>query len=114
MAKLSVPVTLACGGAFAVLFVFMRLLMPRLHRWTQQSQETIGELSQRVQEDFAGIRVLQSFAATGRERAALATRNRQLMAYNIRLTRLRGVIDALTHSTGGLVNLGVLVVGGLQ
>lgn len=114
MAGLDLPVTLASAGAFGLLFVALRLLMPRLHRWSKLSQEAIGELSQRVQEDFAGIRVLHGFAATDRERAALATRNRRLLSYNLRLTRLRGVVDAITHSTTGLVLLGVLLVGGHQ
>ncbi len=114
MASLDLPVTLACGGAFGVLALLMRLLMPRLHHWSKRSQTAIGDLSQRVQEDFAGIRILHAFAAADRERATLATRNRRLLLWNLKLTRLRGAVDALTHTTAGLVLLGVLLVGGLR
>ncbi|MBK8096891.1 MAG: ABC transporter ATP-binding protein [Planctomycetes bacterium] len=112
MAAMSVPVTLACSVGFGLLFLVMRLLVPRLHAWSKRSQEAIGELSQRAQEDFAGIRVVWQFAAEERERAALATRNRRYLFANLRLVRLRAAVNAITHSTTGLVMLAVLAVGG--
>lgn len=112
MARMNLPVTLACSAVFAVLFVSLRLLVPRLSHWSKASQQAIGELSQRAQEDFAGVRVLHQFAATGRERAALATRNRRYLLANLKLVRLRQLINAATHTSTGLVMLGVLLVGG--
>jgi ATP-binding cassette subfamily B protein len=114
MASMDVPVTLASIGVFGVLFVGMRVLMPRLHRWSKRSQEAIGEVSQRAQEDFAGIRVVQQFGIVERERAAMATRNRRYLLANLRLTRLRSLLHAMSHSTSGVVMLGVLLVGGHQ
>ncbi|MBL9076813.1 MAG: ABC transporter ATP-binding protein [Planctomycetes bacterium] len=114
MASMDVPVTLASAGVFGLLFVGMRALMPRLHRWSKKSQEAIGDVSQRAQEDFAGIRVVQQFAAVDRERAALATRNRRYLLANLRLVRLRSLLHAMSHSTSGVVMLGVLLVGGHQ
>lgn len=114
MASMSVPVTLACAGGFLVLFLLMRLVLPRLHRWSKQSQEAVGQISQRAQEDFAGIRVVQQFALQAREQAAMATRNRRYLLANLRLTRLRALLSSLTHSTSGLVLLAVLAVGGHQ
>jgi ATP-binding cassette subfamily B multidrug efflux pump len=114
MAGMDVPVTLASLGVFAVLFTAMRVLLPRLHRWSKKSQEAIGDISQRAQEDFAGIRVVQQFAAEDRERAAMATRNRRYLLANLRLVRLRSLMHAMSHSTSGVVMLGVLMVGGWQ
>jgi ATP-binding cassette subfamily B protein len=114
MLGMDVPVTLASLAVFGVLFVAMRALMPRLHVWSKKAQEAIGEVSQRAQEDFAGIRVLHQFDAIARERAAMATRNRRYLLANLRLVRLRSLLNALTHSTSGLVMLGVLAVGGWQ
>ncbi|MBL8728858.1 MAG: ABC transporter ATP-binding protein [Planctomycetes bacterium] len=114
MASMDLPVTLASLGVFGVLFVAMRVLMPRLHRWSKKSQEAIGEVSQRAQEDFAGIRVVQQFGIGARERAAMATRNRRYLLANLRLTRLRALLNAMSHSTSGVVMLGVLLVGGHQ
>lgn len=112
MAQMSLPVTLVCGAVFALLFGFLRLLLPRLQHWSKQAQAAIGDLSQRVQEDFAGIRVLQQFGAQQRELAALARRNRRSLAFNLRLVRLRSLMHAVTHSTTGILVLGVLLVGG--
>ena len=114
MLGMDVPVTLASLGAFAVLFLVMRLLLPRLHGWSKKSQEAIAEVQQRAQEDFAGIRVVQQFDLVARERAAMATKNRRYLLANLRLVRLRSTMHALTHSTSGAVMLGVLLVGGYQ
>ena len=114
MASMDVPVTLAAVGVFGALFVGMRFLMPRLHRWSKKSQEAIGQISQRAQEDFAGIRVVQQFATAARERAAMATKNRRYLLANLRLVRLRSLLNAASHSTSGVVMLMVLVVGGHQ
>ncbi len=114
MLSMDVPVTLASVGAFGVLFVAMRLLLKRLHGWSKKSQEAIAEVSQRAAEDFAGIRVVHQFDAGARERAAMATKNRRYLLANLRLVRLRSLMNAATHSTSGLVMLGVLAVGGHQ
>ncbi len=114
MMKMDVPVTLASLGVFGVLFVAMRFLVPRLHLWSKKSQEAIAEISQRAQEDFAGIRVVQQFGAVPRERAAMATKNRRYLLANLRLVRLRSLLNAMSHSTSGVVMLGVLLVGGHQ
>ena len=114
MAQMDVPVTLTFVGLFGVMFGFLRVILPKLYRWSKASQEAIGALSQRAQEDFSGIRVLQQFAAQDRELAAMATRNRRYLASNLRLVRLRALINAVTHSTTGAVTLAVLLVGGHQ
>ncbi len=114
MARLDVSVTLACTAAFGLLFAALRLLLPRLHQWSKKAQEAIGDLSQRAQEDFAGIRILQQFAAQDRELTAMATRNRRYLASNLRLVRLRSLMNAITHSTSGVVLFAVLLVGGHQ
>jgi ATP-binding cassette subfamily B protein len=86
--------------------------MPRLHKWSKASQEAIGQISQRAQEDFAGIRVLQQFAIEERELASMASKNRRYLGANLRLVRLRSLVNAITHSTSGLVLFAVLLFGG--
>ena len=112
MAQLDLGVTFACAIAFFALTLTLRLLMPKLHQWSKASQEAIGAISQRAQEDFAGIRVLQQFAAQDRELAAMATKNRRYLGANLRLVRLRSLVHAITHSTSGLVLFAVLLFGG--
>lgn len=112
MGQLDLGVTFACAVAFGALTLALRLLMPKLHKWSKASQEAIGGISQRAQEDFAGIRVLQQFAAQDRELAAMATKNRRYLGANLRLVRLRSLVHAITHSTSGLVLFAVLLFGG--
>ncbi|MBL8732882.1 MAG: ABC transporter ATP-binding protein [Planctomycetes bacterium] len=114
MLGMDVPVTLASLGVFAVLFLAMRTVLPRLHAWSKQSQEAIAAVSQQAQEDFAGIRVVMQFDRVDRELAAMATKNRRYLLANLRLVRLRSLMNAMTHSTSGVVTLGVLLVGGYQ
>jgi len=114
MASMNVPVTLSAMAVFGLLFTAYRAVMPRLHKWSKKSQEAIAEISQQAQEDFAGIRVVHQFAIADRERAAMATKNRRFLLANLRLVRLRSLLNALTHTTGGAVTLVVLVVGGYQ
>ncbi len=114
MASMNVPVTLAAVAAFGALFVAMRVVLPRLHRWSKASQEAIAAVSQQAQEDFAGIRVVQQFGRAAREQAAMATRNRRYLLANLRLVRLRSLVHAMSHSTSGVVTFVVLLVGGLE
>lgn len=114
MVTMNVPVALTSLGVLSSVLLAMRALLPRLHGWSKRSQEAIAAISQRAQEDFAGVRVIQQFAITDRQRAAMATRNRRFLLANLRLVRLRSLMNALTHSSSGLVMLSVLTVGGHQ
>ncbi|MFK7741417.1 MAG: ABC transporter ATP-binding protein [Planctomycetota bacterium] len=114
MLSMDVPVALSSLAALMLVFVAMRFVLPRLHRWSKKSQEAIAEISQRAQEDFSGVRVIQQFDATDRELAAMANRNRRFLFANLKTVRLRSLMNALTHSSSGVVMLAVLIVGGHQ
>lgn len=114
MLSMNVPVALASLSALLFVLVAMRFVVPRLHTWSKRSQEAIAEISQQAQEDFAGIRVVQQFDRAPRELAAMATKNRRYLLANLRLVRLRAQLNALMHSTSGVVTLGVLLVGGRE
>ncbi|MGK0434629.1 MAG: ATP-binding cassette subfamily B multidrug efflux pump [Planctomycetota bacterium] len=114
MLQMDVAVALASLAALLTVFVGMKFILPRLHKWSKKSQEAIAGVSQQAQEDFAGVRVVQQFDITDRELAAMATKNRRYLLANLRLVRLRSLMNALTHSSTGFVMLGVLLVGGHQ
>ena len=114
MLSMDVPVALASLSALLFVLVAMRFVVPRLHTWSKRSQEAIADISQQAQEDFAGVRVVQQFDRVPRELAAMATRNRRYLLANLRQVRLRSQLNALMHSTSGVVTLGVLLVGGHQ
>ena len=114
MGSISLPVTLACAAAFALMVGSLPFVMPRLRSSSQRVQESIGDLSQRAQEAFSGIHTIMSFGSMAREAAIMARMNRRYLVHNLRLTRLRAVLNAVIHGTTNLVVLGVLVVGGMQ
>jgi len=114
MLSMDVPVALASLLALMTVFVAMKFVLPKLHSWSKKSQEAIAEVSQQAQEDFAGVRVVQQFDRVPRELAAMATKNRRYLLANLRLVRLRSLLNALMHSSSGVVMLGVLLVGGHQ
>tara|TARA_R110002073_G_scaffold269714_1_gene432889 strand:- start:194 stop:1504 length:1311 start_codon:yes stop_codon:yes gene_type:complete len=111
---MDVWVALASLTALLAVFVSMKFILPRLHKWSKKSQEAIAGVSQQAQEDFAGVRVVQQFDINAREQAAMATKNRRYLLANLRLVRLRSLMNALMHSSTGFVMLGVLLVGGHQ
>lgn len=114
MLSMDVPVALASLSALLFVLVAMRFVVPRLHAWSKRSQEAIAAISQQAQEDFAGVRVVQQFDRVPRELAAMATKNRRYLLANLRQVRLRALLNALMHTTSGVVTLGVLMVGGHQ
>jgi len=114
MLQLDVAVALASMAAMLGVFLSMKFVLPRLHKWSKKSQEAIAGVSQQAQEDFSGVRVVQQFDTTERERAAMATKNRRYLLANLRVVRLRSLMNAMMHSSSGLVMLGVLMVGGYQ
>ncbi len=114
MLQIDVAVALASLAALLCVFASMKFILPRLHKWSKKSQEAIAGVSQQAQEDFAGVRVVQQFDITHRELAAMATKNRRYLLANLRLVRLRSLMNALMHSSTGFVMLGVLLVGGHQ
>ncbi|MGK0203765.1 MAG: ATP-binding cassette subfamily B multidrug efflux pump, partial [Planctomycetota bacterium] len=114
MLQIDVAVALASLTALLCVFASMKFILPRLHKWSKKSQEAIAGVSQQAQEDFAGVRVVQQFDITHRELAAMATKNRRYLLANLRLVRLRSLMNALMHSSTGFVMLGVLLVGGHQ
>ena len=114
MLQMDVAVALTALAALLAVFVSMKFTLPRLHKWSKKSQEAIAGISQQAQEDFSGVHVVQQFDITDRKLAAMATKNRRYLLANLRLVRLRSLMNALMHSSTGFVMLSVLLVGGHQ
>ena len=114
MSHLSPLLTLAAGVAFALLLASLALLMPRLQKHGLAVQEAIGEISQRAQEDFGGIRVLMNFARTTAEAVTMRNLSQAYLQKNLGLTRLRARLDLLIAICRDLVVLGIIVLGALE
>jgi ATP-binding cassette subfamily B protein len=86
----------------------------RIHDLTEQSQGKLADLSSRVQESMAGIRVVKAFVQEKHEIAEFESMNRALVAKNRELIRVQSVFYPTMELMIGLAVAVVLWVGGRQ
>jgi ATP-binding cassette subfamily B protein len=85
-----------------------------IHERFEQIQGMFSDISSRVQENLAGVRMIRAFVQEKAEMRRFETLNRDYIAQNIRLVRVQGVFQPLLESLIGLTFLIVLWVGGKQ
>jgi ATP-binding cassette subfamily B multidrug efflux pump len=86
----------------------------RIHDLTEQSQGKLADLSARVQESMAGIRVVKAFVQEKHEIAEFEDMNRQLVSKNRHLIRVQSVFYPTMELMIGLAVATVIWVGGRQ
>lgn len=74
---------------------------------TRVNQESLGRLSDVLQTNLAGVRVVRSFALEKRERARFDRSNGEYLEASLSLARLRGIMFPMV---GAASSLGILVV----
>lgn len=114
MTGLSPAVTVGAGLAFVLLLGSLALVLPRLHTHSKAAQEAIAAISQRAAEDFSGIGVILGFARAREETAAMRALSEDYLGHNMRLSRLRALLDLLIHASRNLVVVAVLILGALE
>jgi len=85
-----------------------------IHRRFERIQAMFSDISSRVQENLAGMRLVRAFAQEQAELRRFEILNREFIAENIRLVRLSGVFQPLLEALIGLTFLAVLWYGGSQ
>jgi ATP-binding cassette subfamily B protein len=95
--------------SLAVVF-FGRLIHARF----EKIQAMFSDISSRVQENLAGVRMIRAFVQEQAEMRSFAELNRNYIAQNIRLVRLQGLFQPLLEALIGMTFLVVLWVGGRQ
>ena len=91
MARMDLPLALAAASPLLVGVPLSAVLMRRIHARYRSSQDSLGELTGRVQEDIAGVRALKTYA---REPAALDNFERANADYTAKAVRV-SFYDAL-------------------
>ena len=86
----------------------------KIHDLTEESQAKLADLSARVQESMAGIRVVKAFVQENHEIAEFEGMNRALVAKNRELIRVQSVFYPTMELMIGLAVVIVLWVGGRQ
>jgi ATP-binding cassette subfamily B protein len=93
----------------AVIF-FGRIIHDRFER----IQAMFSDISSRVQENLAGVRMVRAFAQEKAELRRFAELNKTYIAQNLRLVRIQGVFQPLLEALIGVTFLVVLWAGGRQ
>src|SRR5262249_16937463 len=86
----------------------------RIHDLTEQSQAKLADLSPRVQESLAGIRVVKAFVQEKHEVAEFERMNQSLVAKNRELIRTQSVFYPTMELIIGLALVVVIWLGGRQ
>ncbi|MGA2131488.1 MAG: ABC transporter ATP-binding protein [Bryobacteraceae bacterium] len=85
-----------------------------IHSRFERIQAMFSDISSRVQENLAGVRMVRAFVQEQAEVRRFEELNRAYIAENIRLVRLSGVFQPLLETLIGLTFLTVLWYGGGQ
>ncbi len=85
-----------------------------IHSRFERIQAMFSDISSRVQENLAGVRMIRAFVQEQAELRRFEELNRQYIAQNIKLVRIQGVFDPLLEALIGITFLVVLWVGGEQ
>ena len=85
-----------------------------IHDRFEKIQAIFSDISSRVQENLAGVRMIRAFVQEKAEMRRFEELNRAYIAQNIRLVRVQGLFDPLLEALIGLTFLVVLWVGGRQ
>jgi ATP-binding cassette subfamily B protein len=86
----------------------------RIHERFEAIQKMFSDISSRVQENLAGVRVIRAFVQEQAELRKFEDLNQAYIAQNIRLARLSGTFMPLLQALIGVTFLMVLWIGGYQ
>ncbi len=86
----------------------------RIHTRFERIQAKFSDISSRVQENLAGVRIVRAFAQEKAEIRKFELLNLDYIAQNLRLVRLQGLLQPVLELLIGLTFLAVLWAGGYQ
>ncbi|MDC0713095.1 ABC transporter ATP-binding protein [Stigmatella sp. ncwal1] len=89
-----------------------RLLGTRIDSLARKVQDELGRLGGVLQEDFAGIGVIKSYALEQTRTAHFAQQSEHFLALSMKLARTRALLNPIMIALGGLSTVWVLAVGG--
>ncbi|MBI4954410.1 MAG: ABC transporter ATP-binding protein [Myxococcales bacterium] len=112
MFTISWQLTLAALGIWPLLALVTRRFSGLMFKRNRESQQAIGEMSDRVLASLAGVRVVRSFAMEDAELVGFDVANRRYLDTSLALARVRGSIGPIMGALGSLGVLVVFVYGG--
>ncbi len=114
---LSWPLTLTLIGVAPLVAGVIALFGRRIRKSAARRQESQADVTARLVQILAGIKVIQAFRAQAGEERAFAEHNLRLFRRNLKVVKnralSRSVVEALTNTAGiGVLLLGVGIVAG--
>ncbi len=106
MLRLSPMLTLACLLNLPLVTLISRSLSRGMYHRMRQNQAALGHMSDRLQANLAGVRVVRSFALEESERGRFEKTNREYLDASLGLARLRG---SFGPTIGAIAAIGILV-----
>jgi ATP-binding cassette subfamily B protein len=114
MASIHWPLTLLALGTMPLVALVTQFFGQRIHTLFARVQEQFAELSNRVQENLAGVRVVRSYAIEESELESFLALNREYVQRNKVLVRWTAAFHPLLQLLVGVGFAAVLWYGGLQ
>ncbi|HVH46771.1 MAG TPA: ABC transporter ATP-binding protein [Labilithrix sp.] len=102
MVNVSVRLTLVSFVMLPMMFLTTRTFSRQMFSRTRQNQESLGKLSEVLQTNLAGVRVVRSFALEKRARERFDAANRAYLDASLALARLRGLMGPMVGATSSL------------
>jgi ATP-binding cassette, subfamily B, multidrug efflux pump len=104
--------TLVALSSLPLLMLVTRWLSTQFYTRTRDNQESLGQMSARVQSSIAGVRVIRSFALEPSEVEAFERTNQGYLDKSLGLARLRGSFGPVMQATVAAGILAVFWYGG--
>jgi ATP-binding cassette subfamily B multidrug efflux pump len=114
MAHANLRLTLVALSPAPVVSVAVILFGRRIHARFEHIQTMFSDISSRVQENLAGVRVIRAYAQEQAEVEQFEHLNREYIRENIGLARIQGAFMPLLQALIGVTFLLVLWAGGRQ
>jgi len=114
MLRIDARLTLFALVPLPLLAFLVKWLGEITHRLFEQVQEEYSNVTARVQENLAGIRVVKAFAQEDAETADFRVANEKLVDRNLRLVDLWGLYYPMMGLVAGIAAVIVLGYGGAQ
>ena len=108
------PLTLVALAPAPAVSLAVLVFGRRIHDRFENIQAMFSDISSRVQENLAGVRVVRSYVQERAEMKRFDLINRAYIKENLRLARISGLFQPLLQALVGLAFLLVLGAGGLR
>lgn len=111
MVALDWKLTLYCLIPYPLFFLAIRMITQLLFKQTKRVQAELSGISTRVQENLTGMQVIKTYALEERESQRFKKLNDNFVVQNVRLTTIRGGLQATMTMLAGAGTLVILSLG---